>query len=266
MSPLLRFDHVSLSFADRRILIDADFSLEEGERVCLLGRNGAGKSTTLKLIAGDLQPDDGKIEMPARLRLASLSQALVDASTQTVRDFVREGLADQIERIAAYERLSAETPTPGLLREMEALEREIVALGGWSIDARVDAMLTELSLPADARLDELSGGWRRRAALARALIADPDLLLLDEPTNHLDISTIEWLEDQIARFPGAVLFVTHDRAFVERVATRIVDLDRGKLRSWPGGYRDYLAQKALADAEEDRRNALFDKKLAEEEA
>ena len=266
MSPLLRFDRVSLSFADRRILIEADFSLYEGERVCLLGRNGAGKSSTLKLITGELTPEDGKIERPARLRLSLLSQALADASTQTVRDFVRAGLAEQIERIAAYERLSAEAQTPAVLREMEALEREIVAAGGWSIDTRLDAMLTELSLPAEVRLDELSGGWRRRAALARALIGGPDLLLLDEPTNHLDISTIEWLEGEIMRFPGTVLFVTHDRAFVERIATRIVDLDRGKLRSWPGGYRDYLEQKARAEAEEDRRNALFDKKLAEEEA
>src|SRR5690606_2996984 len=188
-------------------------------------------------------------------------------SERLVRDFVREGMAEQIERISAYERLSANpAPTRALLHEMEALEREIVAAGGWSVDRQVDAIITELSLPADARLDELSGGWRRRAALARALVAAPDLLLLDEPTNHLDISTIEWLEDQIARFAGAVLFVTHDRAFVQRVATRIVDLDRGKLRSWPGGYREYLEQKARAEAEEDRQNALFDKKLAEEEA
>ena len=266
MTPLVRFDSVALSFADRRILIDADFSIEEGERVCLIGRNGAGKSTTLRLIAAELQPDDGKIEIPARLRIAALSQKLADASERLVRDFVREGMAEQIERIAAYERLASDAPTSASLREMEALEREIVAGGGWSVDRQVDAIITELSLPVDARLDELSGGWRRRAALARALVAAPDLLLLDEPTNHLDISTIEWLEDQIARFAGAVLFVTHDRAFVQRVATRIVDLDRGKLRSWPGGYREYLEQKARAEAEEDRQNALFDKKLAEEEA
>jgi ATP-binding cassette subfamily F protein uup len=267
MTPFVRFDRVSLSFADRRILIEADFAIDEGERVCLIGRNGAGKSTTLKLISGEIAPDDGKIEIPARLRIAALSQKLAHASSQRVRDFVREGLAEQIERIAAYERLgtSAE-PTPALLREMEALEREILAGGGWSVDTQVETMITQLSLPADARLDELSGGWRRRVALARALVAAPDLLLLDEPTNHLDISTIEWLEAQIARFPGAVLFVTHDRTFVQRVATRIVDLDRGKLRSWPGGYREYLEQKARAEAEEDRQNAQFDKKLAEEEA
>src|SRR5690606_32286662 len=141
MTPLVRFDSVALSFADRRILIDADFWLEEGERVCLIGRNGAGKSTTLKLITGELQADDGNIDILGSVRIASLGQKLADASSSIVRDFVREGLAEQIERIAAYERLSAEATTPALLRELEALERAIVAAGGWSVDARVDAML-----------------------------------------------------------------------------------------------------------------------------
>src|SRR5690606_25001927 len=147
MTPFVRFDRVSLSFADRRILIEADFAIDEGERVCLIGRNGAGKSTTLKLISGEIAPDDGKIEIPARLRIAGLSQKLAHASSQRVRDFVREGLAEQIERIAAYERLgtSAE-PTPALLREMEALEREILAGGGWSVDTQVETMITQLSL------------------------------------------------------------------------------------------------------------------------
>ncbi|HEX7080343.1 MAG TPA: ATP-binding cassette domain-containing protein [Gammaproteobacteria bacterium] len=267
MKFLVRFDAVSLSFADRRILVEADFSIDEGERVCLIGRNGAGKSTTLKLITGDLQPDDGKIERPARLRIAALHQKLADASHRKVRDFVALGMADQLARLAEYRRLAADaSPSRATLREMESLEREIVAAGGWSIDAQIDSIVSQLSLPADARLDELSGGWRRRVALAQALVSAPDLLLLDEPTNHLDISTIEWLEEQVRRFPGAVLFVTHDRTFVQKVATRIVDIDRGKLRSWPGGYREYLEQKARSDAEEDRRNALFDKKLAEEEA
>ncbi len=266
MTALVRFDKISLSFADRRILIEADFALDAGERVCLVGRNGAGKSTTLRLITGDLLPDEGKIEIPARLRISVLEQKLADATDRRVRDFVRDGMAEQIERIAAYERLTGAEPTPALLRDIEALERQIVAGGGWSADAQIESMISQLGLPADARLDQLSGGWRRRVALARALVGTPDLLLLDEPTNHLDISTIEWLEQQIARFPGAVLFVTHDRAFVQHVATRIVDLDRGKLRSWPGGYREYLLQKARAEVEEDRHNALFDKKLAEEEA
>ena len=130
---------------------------------------------------------------------------------------------------------------------------------------RIDTVISELGLPADRRMSDLSGGWRRRAALAQALVSNPELLLLDEPTNHLDISTIEWLEDAVRNHPGAVLFVTHDRSFVENVATRIVDIDRGKLRSWPGGYNDYLAQKAKSEEDEERQNALFDKKLAEEE-
>ena len=267
MTSLVRFDQISLSFADRRILVNADFAIDEGERVCLIGRNGAGKSTTLKLITGELSPDDGKIEKPGRLRVAALDQKLADASEQRVRDFVSLGMAAQLKRLEEYEQLSADTnPTRAQLRDMEGLEREIVAAGGWSIDAQIDSMISQLSLPSDARLDELSGGWRRRVALAQALVSVPDLLLLDEPTNHLDISTIEWLEEQITRFSGAVLFVTHDRTFVQKVATRIVDLDRGKLRSWPGGYREYLEQKAKAEADEDRQNALFDKKLAEEEA
>lgn len=267
MSLLVRFDGVSLSFGDRPILVEADFSLDYGERVCLIGRNGAGKSTTLKLMTGDLTPDSGKIEMRRSLRLALLEQKLADASQQLVREFVAGGMIEQRERIQAYERLAAKTPaSPANLQEMEALEREIIAAGGWSIEARIDALITQLDLPSDTRLDELSGGWRRRVALARALVAAPELLLLDEPTNHLDITTIEWLEEQVQRYEGAVLFVTHDRSFVERVATRIVDLDRGKLRSWPGGYQHYLQQKEKVDAEEDRHNALFDKKLAEEEA
>ena len=151
------------------------------------------------------------------------------------------------------------------MRDLEALQREIDAGGGWNIDVRIKTVISELGLPAELRMDELSGGWRRRAALAQALVSKPELLLLDEPTNHLDISTIEWLETAVRTYPGAVLFVTHDRSFVEKVATRIVDIDRGKLRSWPGGYSDYLTQRAKSDEEEDRQNALFDKKLAEEE-
>jgi ATP-binding cassette subfamily F protein uup len=148
---------------------------------------------------------------------------------------------------------------------MEALEREIEAHGGWSIDTQVDSIVTSLELPADDKMNELSGGWRRRVALAQAMVANPDLLLLDEPTNHLDISTIEWLEHEVRHFDGAVLFITHDRGFVDRVATRIVEIDRTQLRSWPGGYSDFILQKTKANFEEDRRNSIFDKKLAEEE-
>jgi ATP-binding cassette subfamily F protein uup len=257
---------VSVAFGEQRILIDADLTIGPNERVCLIGRNGAGKSTTLKLIAGAQEPDDGAVDMPARLRWSLLDQKLAEESDEVVRDFVARGMAGQLERIAEFERLTALASHDRTgLSELESLQRNIEAGGGWSIDVRVAMVVSELGLPAQRRMSELSGGWRRRAALAQALVSNPELLLLDEPTNHLDISTIEWLEDAVRGYRGSVLFVTHDRSFVERVATRIVDIDRGKLRSWPGGYADYLTQRAKSDDEEDRQDALFDKKLAEEE-
>ena len=266
MRYLIRFDAVSLSFGDQVILSEADLRIDPGDKLCLIGRNGAGKSTSLKLIQGTLEPDDGKIDKPLDLRLAALEQTLAEASEQPVRDFVADGLAEQIERIRRYEQLSADSTEPTSMREAEALEREIIAGGGWSVDAQVDAIMTQLEIPTTKTMRQLSGGWRRRVALARALVSNPELLLLDEPTNHLDLSTIEWLENQIRRYEGAVMFVTHDRNFVENVANRIVDIDRGKLRNWQGGYRDYLRRKAKANIDEDRANREFDKKLAEEEA
>ena len=195
-----------------------------------------------------------------------LEQKLADESAELVRDFVARGMAQQLERIAEFERLTAASSDDrAVLRDLETLQRAIDAGGGWNTDVQIGTVVSELGLPAELRMNELSGGWRRRAALAQALVSKPELLLLDEPTNHLDISTIEWLETAVRTYPGAVLFVTHDRSFVERVATRIVDIDRGKLRSWPGGYSDYLTQRAQSDEEEDRQNILFDKKLAEEE-
>ncbi len=266
MAPLVRFDQVSVAFGDQKILVEAMLTIDPGERVCLIGRNGAGKSTTLKLITGTVEPDEGKVERPANLRIGLLDQKLAEESQHTAREFVALGMAAQLSRIAAFERLSAVTsPDRAVLREIEALQRQIDAGGGWSIDRQVDMIVSSMVLPGDLKMSELSGGWRRRVALAQALVSNPDLLLLDEPTNHLDITTIEWLENEVKRFAGAVLFVTHDRSFVERVATRIVDIDRGKLRSWPGGYRNYLQQKAKSIEDEDRQNALFDKKLAEEE-
>jgi ATP-binding cassette subfamily F protein uup len=235
--------------------------------VCLIGRNGAGKSTTLKLITGSVEPDEGKVERPGNLRLSLLDQRLAEQSELSAREFVSLGMAAQLERIGRFQRLSAVQPPDGAtLREIEALQREIEAGGGWSVDMHVDLVISQLGLPGERLMNELSGGWRRRVALAQALVSNPDVLLLDEPTNHLDISTIEWLEDKVRHYAGTVLFVTHDRSFVEHVATRIVDIDRGKLRSWPGGYADYLSQKERASEVEDQHNALFDKKLAVEEA
>ncbi|HEX5048687.1 MAG TPA: ATP-binding cassette domain-containing protein [Gammaproteobacteria bacterium] len=266
MPPLIRFDNVSVAFGEQKVLMEATFVLEPGERVCLIGRNGAGKSTTLKLITGSVEPDEGKVERPGSLRLSMLDQRLAEQSERSAREFVSLGMAAQLERIARFQGLSAVQPPDGsTLRELEALQREIDAGGGWSVDMHVDLVVSQLGLPGERLMSELSGGWRRRVALAQALVSNPDLLLLDEPTNHLDISTIEWLEEKVRHYAGTVLFVTHDRSFVEHVATRIVDIDRGKLRSWPGGYADFLSQKEQASELEDQHNALFDKKLAVEE-
>ncbi|MDE0005709.1 MAG: ATP-binding cassette domain-containing protein [Rhodospirillaceae bacterium] len=262
----VRLDDVSLAFGDQVILRAANLRLGPGERVCLIGRNGSGKSSTLKLLTGDIEPDEGRVEIPPGMRLAMLDQALDVPTERLVRDVVTDGMHVQRSRIEAFRALSGElSPEKAQLRELEALQAAIDAGGGWSIDVQVDAIISQLELPAGERMSELSGGWRRRVALAQALVGKPELLLLDEPTNHLDISTIEWLEGEVRRYDGTVLFVSHDRGFVERLATRVVSIDRGSLGSWPGGYRAYLRQKRKADAEEDRANALFDKLLAEEE-
>jgi ATP-binding cassette subfamily F protein uup len=266
MMSLLRFKDVSLSFGDQPILRDANMKIEAGERLCLIGRNGAGKSSTLKLLTGTILPDEGKIEIQPNLKISTLDQALVEGSPRLVRDVVEEGMAEQLARITAYRELSANRDNKrGGAQELERLEASIETSGGWSIDVQINSMISRLQLPANKPMCELSGGWRRRVAVARALVGKPDLLLLDEPTNHLDINTIEWLENEVRKFDGSVLFVTHDRGFVESLATRIIEIDRSQLRTWPGGYRDYLQQKAQANKEEDRKNKQFDKKLAEEE-
>ena len=263
---LLRFKDVSLSFGDQPILRDANMKIEAGERLCLIGRNGAGKSSTLKLLTGDILPDEGKIDVHPNLQISTLDQSLAEGSTRLVRDIVEEGMSEQMTRISAYKELSASRGSGGgSAQELEKLEAAIEVSGGWSVDVQINSIISRLQLPADKPMCELSGGWRRRVAVARALVAKPGLLLLDEPTNHLDINTIEWLENEVRKFDGAVLFVTHDRGFVESLATRIIEIDRTQLRSWPGGYKDYLKQKAKANQEEDRKNKLFDKKLAEEE-
>ncbi len=262
---LLRFDELSLEFGDQLILRNASLSIEPEERVCVVGRNGAGKTTLLRLIAGTQQADHGKIEYRSGLRISQLPQTLPDELQMTCREYVAGGLKTVQALVNEYQKRTNGTPSGRELAELETLQRRIDTLDGWRIDQRVDVIISELELPADYRLGELSGGWRRRVALARALVSDPDLLLLDEPTNHLDLSAIDWLEQRIRAWPGSVLFVTHDRAFLQRLATRIVELDRGCLTSWPGSYRNYLHRRAAAQAAEDRANALFDKRLAREE-
>ena len=262
---LFTIDEVSLAFGEQTILKAADFSLETGERVCLIGRNGAGKTSLLKLITGELEPDHGEIQFTAGIQISQLDQALPAESDLTVHEYVADGLGELRDLIAVYERRSAEDLDKGGLAELEALQRSIEVHGGWNVDQQVETVLTELNLPGAKRLGELSGGWQRRVGLAKALVCNPDLLQLDEPTNHLDLSTIEWLENRVRGCAGSVLFITHDRALLQRLATRIVEIDRGKLRSWPGDYRTYLRAKEKALDEEARSNALFDKKLEAEE-
>ena len=263
--PLVSFEDVSLQLGDQRLLAHADLAIEPGERVCLIGRNGAGKTSLLRLITGRLEPDDGEIRYQSRIRISELEQTLPEELGQTVREYVTTGLADLQALIDLYQQRSQETLDRKGLLELEALHREIDAHGGWHLDQRVDTVLSELDLPADRRLEELSGGWQRRVGLARAIVGNAELLLLDEPTNHLDLSTIQWLEDRIYNYAGSVLFITHDRAFLRRLATRIVELDRTRLTSWPGNYDNYLKLKEQTLADDARRNALFDKRLSQEE-
>ena len=263
---LLRFEEVGLEFGEQLILRDAVFSIDAGERVCLIGRNGAGKSTTLKLITGALEPDRGEIVAKSDLIVSQLEQALPEAHDLPVADVIRSGLTEIERLLAEYEEKSKLDLDKHGLMKLEALHAKIDTHDGWHLEQRVETTITELNLPADKKMNELSGGWRRRVALAKALVQKPDLLLLDEPTNHLDIATIKWLEDRIYGYPGAVLFITHDRAFLQRLATRIVEIDRGRITSWPGDYANYLTRKEKALEDEATAEARFDKKLEEEEA
>jgi len=262
---LIRFEEISLDFGDQKILIEADLSIEPGERICLIGRNGAGKSTTFKLITGELEPDRGDIVRKTGLVVSQLAQNIPDSLDLYVRDVVRSGLSGIEELLAEYQKRSQVELDKAGLRELEDLHQQIDAHGGWHIEQRIDATMTDLSLPGDKKMNQLSGGWRRRVALAKALVQKPDLLLLDEPTNHLDIITIKWLESVVYSHAGSVLFITHDRAFLQRLATRIVEIDRGKLTSWPGDFHNFLRRKEKALEDEASENARFDKKLEQEE-
>ncbi len=264
--PILSFTGLSFEIGDQPILRRADLTLEPGERIALIGRNGAGKSTLLRILEGELKPDSGEIRAKPGLRVSRLAQLLPEAEDETVREFVAQGLSHLQVLLDRYHHRTAAPMDEPALRELEELQHRIDAEGGWNLERRVETLLSEMNLPAERRMKELSGGWRRRAALARALVSSPELLLLDEPTNHLDLSTIEWLEERLQGFSGSLLFVTHDRAFLGRLATRIVELDRAQLESWPGDYDNYLARKEAALAVESRAASLFDKRLAEEEA
>lgn len=266
---LLKLDNLHLAYGEQVIFDSLALLLNNGDRLCLVGRNGVGKSTLLKVIDGSIQTDSGSAWHMDGMRIAGLMQDLPDADATSVYDFVAQGLPELADSLTRYHALihdaGSEAMTEAALNEMARLQGVIEAHDGWAIDNRIETVLTRLELDADAKMQDLSGGWRRRAALARALVIDPDILLLDEPTNHLDVQAIEWLEKELANFGGAVVFVTHDRAFLQNVANRIGELDRGMLSVWDGKYQDFLAFRERQLAEEEKHNSEFDKRLAKEE-
>jgi ATP-binding cassette subfamily F protein uup len=266
---LMSLQEVRLAFGGPELLDGVTLHMEEGERVCLVGRNGAGKSSLMKIISGDITPDAGKVVYSQGVRTASLAQEVPQDLPGTVFQVVSGGLGNMVGLLAQYHDLSnrlAPGHDTGLMAELEKIQHGIESAGGWQIHQRVETVLSRLGLDPDALVAELSGGYKRRVLLAKALVSEPDLLLLDEPTNHLDMDSIVWLEEFLLEFRGGLLFITHDRRFLETLATRIIELDRGRLTDWPGDYATYLARRQAELDAEDTNNALFDKKLAQEEA
>ncbi len=264
--PLLTFRDVSLSFGDQPLLDNVSFQINSGERLCLIGRNGAGKSTLLKVTAAEQVPDDGIVQRSAGVRVAQLPQTVPQNISGSVFDFVANGLGQAGELIRQYHNLSLQVADDAsILPALERCQQQLEDVGGWALNQKVETTLSRLQLDGNALMQELSGGIKRRALLASALVSEPDLLLLDEPTNHLDIKAIEWLENFLLSWSGSLLFITHDRAFLRKLATRIIELDRGLLTDWPGNYDSYLKGKQQQLAAEEKHNALFDKRLAQEE-
>ncbi|RMF19853.1 MAG: ATP-binding cassette domain-containing protein [Gammaproteobacteria bacterium] len=261
---LITLRGASLAYGHHPLLDDANMAIEAGERVCIVGRNGAGKSTLLKVIAGEVMPDHGEVQRRRELRMAMLPQALVAQPGKSVYDVVAEGLGPLGDALRDWHHESLKGADANLAR-LDALQKTIELEDGWRANQRIESLLQRFGLDPDVAYDSLSGGWKRRALLARAVVPAPDLILLDEPTNHLDIEAIEWLEAWVREYPGAVLFISHDRAFLDRTATRIVELDRGKLFSWPAPYERYLEKKDEWLNAEAKAQERFDKKLAQEE-
>ena len=263
---LLQARNLHHSYGDQPLLDDVSLTLEAGERVCLVGRNGSGKSTLLKIIAGNIKVDEGEIIHSAELGIAELRQEVPQDFSGSVYDCVAQGIGELGGVITNWHHAAlASAAEPAALQLMQRYQDQIEAHNAWNLETRISSTISRLSLIADQSFEELSGGMKRRVLLGQALVAEPDLLLLDEPTNHLDIDSILWLENLLLGFHGTLVFITHDRGFLQRVATRIIDLDRGHLTSWPGDYHRFLEARAAQLETESRHNALFDKKLAQEE-
>ena len=257
-----------LSFSDAPLLDHAELHIELNERVCLVGRNGAGKSTLLKIIAGDVLMDDGKIQYEKDLVVSRLEQDPPRNAQGNIFDYVAEGVGHLTDLLKEYHHISVqleENYSDQILSQLEQVQTKLEHADGWRFENKINEVLLKLGLNPNTKLSALSGGWLRKAALARALVCDPDVLLLDEPTNHLDVEAIEWLENFLLDFQGSIVFISHDRSFIRKMATRIVDLDRGQLVSYPGNYDLYLTTKEENLRVEALQNELFDKRLAQEE-
>ena len=266
--PLITLKNIQLSYGSAPLLDGVDLAIDKGERICLLGRNGAGKSTLMKVILGELNADDGERVVAGGVKLARLIQEVPVGMTGSVFDVVADGIGELADKLKAYHHIShqlAEIGDEALLDKLARAQHDLEAADGWQVEQRVETVISRLELDADAEFGELSGGLKRRVLLAQALVTEPDLLLLDEPTNHLDIEAIDWIEEFLLNYPGAILFVTHDRAFLRRLATRILELDRGQLTDWPGDYANFLRRKEERLNAEAQANERFDKKLAQEE-
>lgn len=268
MSNFIALENISLAYGLDVLLDKAKLQITTGERVCLIGRNGAGKSTLLKIIEGTEQPDSGSVWRKPNLRIARLAQELPQNIPGTILEFVAQGLAEIGDLLTAYYQLTEKLATSHgeeELKQLENLQHQIDAKHAWHYEKEINTVLSRLELNPQLKVAELSGGWQRRVALARALVTSPELLLLDEPTNHLDIEAIQWLEEQLLASNTGLIFITHDRALLQRLATRIIELDRGQLTSWPGDYQNFLRRKEEMLHAETKQNADFDKKLAQEE-
>ena len=261
---LLRLDKVSLNFGTHILLDEVDFQIAKGQRIGLLGRNGAGKTTLMRIVAGSAQPDGGERWIRPGTAVAWLEQSLPEAGSETVYDVVADGLSDVGDLLKQYHHLTS-LGDAARFAELEQIQAKLELNDGWNLSTKVDAIIDRLQLPAGEAMSNLSGGWRKRVALARALVKEPEILLLDEPTNHLDIPAIEWLEQALQEFTGALLLVTHDRHFLEKVVNEIAEIDRGKLHQFAGTYQRFLRFREEQLAAEESANKLFDRKLAEEE-
>ncbi|MGL5762965.1 MAG: ABC transporter ATP-binding protein, partial [Plesiomonas shigelloides] len=265
---LINLTGAYLSYSDAPLLDHTELHIEPNERVCLVGRNGAGKSTLMKVLAGEQKLDDGRLQVQQDVVVARLEQDPPRDAQGSVFDYVAEGVEKVAQQLKDYHDISlkiATDPSEQNLAKMARLQEALDHCDGWRFESRIHQVMEQLNLKEDMALSELSGGWLRKAALARALVSDPDVLLLDEPTNHLDVDTIRWLESFLKEYKGSIVFISHDRAFIRNMATRIVDLDRGILVSWPGDYDKYLEGKEEALRVEEQQNAEFDKRLAQEE-